>query len=219
VNTRVNPEWVELFPEKDIPIVIQDVLDVCKNLSRPPLEEKRPEEFLTKQVFKRLRFQKRYITGPLCPHIEHWMADSGGESNGRADILFDCGKGLETYFVIEAKRLFVTFPSGKKDDLIDDYIRKGMRRFVIEERYAPYQCASAMLGYVHDCDISVARDKLLNEINSQKEALLMVAPCGQSCLPVSPVVDETNHKLKSNRCFILYHLLTRIPPAVSQMSQ
>lgn len=46
--------WPALFPEDYIPQIIQDVLDSSQNLKRPDRKEKRPEEALSKQVYRKL---------------------------------------------------------------------------------------------------------------------------------------------------------------------
>ena len=89
-----------LFKKSLIPVIVQDVLDACKSLKAPPKGEKRPEEDLSKQVYRQLLRIPRYSTGPLEPHLESWLPDI----ESRADIRFSCGAGIHTYFIFEAKR-------------------------------------------------------------------------------------------------------------------
>ena len=124
-----------LFPDDDVAVIVQDVLDSSRDLPRPGAKEKRPEESLSKVVFLRLVKIPRYRTGPLEPHIESWLPDA----SHRGDIRFSCGRGIETYFIFEAKRLFVTYPNtGRKHSLVPQYIADGMMRFV-NRHYAPFQ--------------------------------------------------------------------------------
>ncbi|MCX6873908.1 MAG: hypothetical protein NTW21_08875 [Verrucomicrobia bacterium] len=200
--------WPALFPEDDIPRVLQDVLDACKDLKRPGKSEQRPEEAITKQVYEKLRQMPDYRRGPLEPHFESWLPDL----DSRADIRFSCGKGIDTYFLVEAKRLFVTFPEGTRNSLVKAYVNQGMMRF-IEGRYAPFQEASAMLGYVHDESIATAREALAKEIAIQAESLRLQFGLRPSMLRVSPPVEETCHALNPPRSFTLYHLWVGIPRA------
>lgn len=195
-----------LFPEDDVAVIVQDVLDCSQDLPRPGGREKRPEEFLSKKVFLRLTRIPRYRIGPLQPDMESWLPDAAH----RGDIRFSCGGGLETYFLIEAKRLFVTFPkSGRKDSLIPKYIAEGMMRFV-RGHYAPFQHQSAMLGYVHDETLDNARSQLARSIGDHREELSLSDSFQPSPLPVKPKVSETQHDLDGGR-FTLYHLLVTIP--------
>jgi hypothetical protein len=195
-----------LFPDDDVAVIVQDVLDCSRNLPRPSGWEKRPEEFLSKMVFLRLTRIPRYRIGPLQPDMEAWLPDAAH----RGDIRFSCGRGLETYFLIEAKRLFVTFPkTGRKDSLLPKYIAEGMMRFV-NRHYSPFQYQSAMLGYVHDETPANAGRQLAQSIQDREKDLRLSAPFQTSPLPVKPVVAETHHDLDDGR-FTLYHLLVEIP--------
>lgn len=201
-----DPCWPALFPEDEIPGMIKDVLDACVHLTRPAKSEKRPEEAISRQVYLKLCRMPAYRRGPLEPHFESWLPDL----DGRADIRFSCGKGIHTYFVFEAKRLFVTYPRGKKDTLVKEYVREGMMRFVAG-RYAPFQCSSAMLGYVHDVAVDAARSAVTAEIANTSDALFLVRGLATSSVEVGHRVDDSVHLLANNRRFLIYHLLVSIP--------
>lgn len=201
------PYWPALFPEDKIPGMIKDVLDSCLHLTCPPNGEKRPEEAISRQVFKKLRSMPAYRRGPLEPHFESWLPDL----DGRADIRFSCGKGIDTYFVFEAKRLFVTYPRGRKDSLVKEYVREGMMRFVTG-KYAPFQCSSAMLGYVHDVEVTVARSAVANEIANNADALFLDRGLAGSSVVAGHQIDNSVHLLEDDRRFFIYHLLVTIHP-------
>lgn len=198
-----DPAWIALFPSSDIPIILRDVRDAAKTLAPPPGREKRGEDFLTRKIWNTLRQKQRYYTGPLCPSIEHWTSDAS-----RSDLLFTCGKGLETYFAIEAKRLFVRYPSGGKASLVSEYIAEGMMRF-ISSKYAPYQEAGAMLGYVFTCSERDARNAVKKAVEIRKGDLLLIGEFSESSLALDPPVDETVHRLNEKN-LILYHLFVEI---------
>lgn len=201
-----DPCWPALFPEDEIPGLIKDVLDACAHLTRPEKGEKRPEEAISRQVYQKLRRMPAYRRGPLEPHFESWLPDL----DGRADIRFSCGKGIDTYFVFEAKRLFVSYPRGKKDTLIKEYVHEGMMRFVTG-KYAPFQCSSAMLGYVHDAAVAAARSSVATEISNNAHALCLVRGLAASSAVTGRQVDDSVHLLENNRSFLIYHLLISVP--------
>lgn len=201
------PYWPALFPEDEIPGMIKDVLDACLHLTCPPTSEKRPEEAISRQVFKKLRSMPAYRRGPLEPHFESWLPDL----DGRADIRFSCGKGIDTYFVFEAKRLFVTYPRGRKDPLVKEYVREGMMRFVTG-KYAPFQCSSAMLGYVHGVEVTAARAAVATEITNNAGPLFLDRGLAANSVVAGHQIDDSVHVLADDRRFFIYHLLVTIPP-------
>lgn len=200
----VDVAWASLFPQDLIPKIVQDVIDCSQNLQRPPNTEKRPEEALSKQLFNRLILITRYRTGPLEPHIESWLPDL----ESRADIRFSCGKGIETYFIFEAKRLYVTFSKGKLESLVPKYINDGMMRF-ISGRYAPQQESSAMLAYVYDKDVVDAQQEISKKIKTAAKELFLKNAFNNSALPVAPSIHETQHTLPS-KTFTIYHIFTKV---------
>lgn len=197
---------IELFPRSYVSVVLQDILDALPRLKSPPENAARPEEHLTGQLYGIIKGNARYYSGPLEPSIEHWLPDQ----ESRVDIRFSCGKGQETYFVVEAKRLFTTYPGGAKADLLQAYIDKGMMRF-IGGRYAPHQEASAMLGYVFEGACSDARCRVQAAVEKRRHDLYLVGDFGPSPLAVTPPVDETKHALCS-KTFTLYHLFAQLSP-------
>jgi len=203
-------DFVNLFPAEDIPRILQNILTCVGSLSRKFPGEK--ENDLTKRLYKDLCRNPEYRRGPIVPLWESWLVnltESDAEITGRADILFLCG-GLETYFLIEAKRLFVTYPAGGKKHLVTDYIIDGMMRYVTSQ-YASKMTKGAMLGYVCDSTVPVAKKALSAEVG--KEAgKLRLAKSGAwqtSSLAVTPTVDETRHELDDRR-FTMYHILTKV---------
>lgn len=203
-------DFVNLFPSEDIPRIIQNIQTSIGTLSRTFPGEK--ENDLTKRLYKDLCRNPEYRRGPIVPLWESWLVNltgSDAEITGRADILFLCG-GLETYFLVEAKRLFVTYPAGSKKNLVTDYINDGMMRYVTGQ-YASKMTEGAMLGYVCDSTIPTAKKTLSAEV--AKEAVkLRLSKTGAwqtSSLAVTPPVDETRHDL-DDRSFTMYHILAKV---------
>lgn len=203
--------FVSLFPSEDTPRIIQNILTCIGTLSRTFPGEK--ENDLTKSLYKNLCRNHEYLRGPIAPYLEVPVVvidDDEPEITGRADIIFTCGKGLETYFPVEAKRLYVTYPSGKTASLVKDYINDGMMRYVTGQ-YASKMSEGAMLGYVCDSAIPVAKKALTAEV--AKEAVkLRLAKSGAwhtSSIEVTTPVDETCHDM-DDRSFTMYHILAKV---------
>lgn len=200
-----------LFPFEDIPRIIQNILSCCATLSRQIPGEK--ENDLTRRLYIQLCRFPEYRVGPIVPYPESATVvidDDEPELTGRADIIFTCSLGLETYFAVEAKRLFVTYPSGKSASLVTGYINDGMMRYVTGQ-YASKMTEGAMLGYVCDNTVPDARSILAQAV-TKESVKLHLATDGvwqESTLEVSPSIDETRHDLMHRR-FTMYHILTKV---------
>jgi hypothetical protein len=203
--------FVRLFPSEDIPRTIQNIQICCKSLVRQtPFEL---ENSLSKRLYRQLCQLAEYRCGPIVPLWEPWLVhltETDAEITGRGDILFSCG-GLETYFLVEAKRLFVTYPKGKKDSLVSDYINDGMMRFVTGQ-YSAKMTAGAMLGYVCDSTVPKAKAALIAAIarHAGKLQLTTDGVWRESSIEVAPLVAETQHGLVRGHNFTIYHVLTKV---------
>ena len=200
-----------LFPADDIPRIIQNILNCCEKLTRSERGEK--ENKLSERLYKALLKYTEYHTGPIQPHIEAATViceDEEPDITGRVDINFYCGRGIQTYFAVEAKRLYVTYPSGKLAALVSDYIDDGMMRYV-KGQYSSKMISAAMLGYVFDKPLIDARS-VLSAVVSQKKKTLKLSEEGAWCesqLAVNPSIDETQHEL-SQGPFTMFHILTQV---------
>jgi hypothetical protein len=203
--------FVRLFPTEDIPGILQNLRTCCEKLTRQsPFEL---ENDLTKKLFQQLCRRAEYRTGPIEPHWESQVVvieDDEPGITGRVDLSFSCGRGIETYFPVEAKRLFVTYPKGRKASLVADYINDGMMRFVTGQ-YGAKMTASAMLGYVCDSPVSKAKSALVAAMGLDAGKLRLVdgGAWRESSIMVTPPVAETRHGL-GERDFTIYHLLTKV---------
>lgn len=210
-DSHVSTDFVNLFPTEDISRILRNLQNCCRTLVRQaPFEL---ENDLTKRLFKLLCRCPEYRTGPIEPHWESQVVtfdEDEPEITGRVDIKFSCGRGIETYFPVEAKRLYVTYPKGAKASLVKDYINDGMMRYVTGQ-YASKMTEGAMLGYVCNSTVQIAKKALSAEVD--KEAVkLRQAKNGAwqtSSLAVTPPVDETRHDL-DDRSFTMYHILTKV---------
>lgn len=200
--------FIRLFPEEEIPRIVQRVLETFPFLIRPASGCKRPEDNLTDQLFTRLCSCVDYRTGPVrvIPTREPSMLDEDGKK--KPDVCFFSVFGIEHFFVVEAKRLFVTASKGSKHSLIQEYIDEGMMRFV-SGYYARTQAAGAMLGYVFDADLATAKATLSQQIAAASAKLCLSGSWQPSTLLVDPPVDETCHALTGRR-LVIYHLLAKL---------
>lgn len=203
--------FVSLFPSEDVSRILQNLQNCCGTLVRQTTFEL--ENDLTKRLFTQLCCCPEYRTGPIEPHWESQVVtfdEDEPEITGRVDIKFSCGRGIETYFPVEAKRLFVTYPKGAKASLVADYINDGMMRYVTGQ-YASKMTEGAMLGYVCDNTLAVAKTALASEVAKQSSKLQLVENGSWQPSPfaITPTVDETRHDL-CDRMFTMYHILAKV---------
>jgi len=134
---------------------------------------------------------------------------------GCSDIMFLCSTGERKpwpYFVVESKRLHVTFSSGWRS-LVSEYVvgGQGMMCF-IEQRYSQGLASGGMLGYVFDGDIEKARTSVAASIEANREQLKTTPPfklVPSSVLPGDSRVSETIHAL-AHGGFVIYHLFVAV---------
>lgn len=161
-----------------------------------------------------LRKDKLFRSSPYFPFREHPIFDDSNKEgqSGRIDINFICPPGDETYFAIEAKRLHVTFPSGRQS-LVSEYVvgDQGMMCF-ITGKYSRFQQAAAMLGYVFDGNIVEAGNAIAKSVCKHAVRIKLIKPphrMQESSILPGKNVTETRHELES-RMFTIYHLLVSV---------
>jgi len=207
-------DCIPLFPEEEIPRVLNLVLDHAGTLQK--LSEAEHEDELSDRLAKRLRIDRRIRSCPFSIHREFRVYDDVIDEaghKGRIDICFICSGGDQTYFAIEAKRLHITNQQGKWESLISGYVTKdqGMMCFVAG-KYSAAQRAGAMLGYVFDGDVDRARSGISKAVNDSRTMLKIKGSCGlmqSNVVKRRERVDETRHRF-SRRSFTIYHLLVPV---------
>jgi hypothetical protein len=149
--------------------------------------------------------------------IQVYQDDTDNEDPvGRLDFRFlspNPIRGAEWHFVIEAKRLHVTFPNKGWQSLVSEYVtgRQGMMCF-IDQRYARGLDTGGMLGYVFDGQIDKARASVGASIASNHRQLkcLGEAPfVPSSVLAGVNQISETTHTLPHG-AFVIYHLFLAV---------
>ncbi len=203
----------KLFPRGQIPIILSSILEAGRSLKKR--KERDREDWITRRLVARLARIPVFRDGPMLdvrcqPEILSADPDSNYPA-GRIDILISCGRGVEVYFAIEAKRLRVRSSSGRLVLANKGYVVAGMMRFVTGQ-YAPYMRAGAMLSYVYDGKTDNARTDVDNIVQSSELELKLEPPkhLKQSNILSDGSVSETHHKLSQDRSFIIYHLFLSI---------
>ncbi|MGA2725360.1 MAG: hypothetical protein ABSG79_23495 [Bryobacteraceae bacterium] len=209
-------KWVPLFPEGEVPFILAAILRSgvrLKKLHGTELENDlsdRLRNLLDRDSGLRVRPIELFREVPLYDRKRVRQRQLG-----RPDLMFLYSTGREKpwpSFVIESKRLHVTFASGWKS-LVSDYVtgRQGMMCF-IEDRYARGLESGAMLGYVFDGQIARARSSIAESIGSNHGQLKCSRSPGfrpSSVLKDDLRVSESSHSL-SFREFKIYHLVLAV---------
>lgn len=202
---------IPLFPTEEIPRILDTILIHAETLKK--MHEMEREDSLTNRLYKLLRKDKLFRAAPYFPFREHPIFDDSNKEgqSGRIDINFICLPGDETYFAIEAKRLHVTFPSGRQS-LVSEYVAgdQGMMCF-ITGKYSRFQQAAAMLGYVFDGNVVEAGDAIAKSVCKHAGRIKLDPPHRMQNSSILPGknVTETRHHLDS-RIFTIYHLLISV---------
>jgi hypothetical protein len=144
-----------------------------------------------------------------------WIVGQDGTLLGRLDIRFKHLLSKRDYFGFEAKRLHVTYPSGRRSKEYSTYAGEaGMMAFT-EGQYSKMLPAGGMLGYVMDGKSDEAWIGIGKQIESQRTALKLSTGCSFARSTLSKALEqglkgshlgETDHDLKAHH-LRLFHLL------------
>ncbi len=216
--------WTGLFPDDAIPIILRVVQRCASGLKkRAPCES---ENSLSNRLYHRIIRDREYrlrVPAELKREASVYRDGNPVEEDfepecpgpiGRVDFVFTHGSGFEKpypEFVIEAKRLHVTFPKAGWHSLVKEYVsgNQGMMCFV-SGRYARTQRAAAMLGYVFDGDVAQAGTSISVAIEKDRQKLRL-KPASQRLITTTSELraGETRHDLDGRELRIL-HLLTEV---------
>jgi len=156
--------WTPLFPDEEIPHILEAVLRCMSGLSKQSQNEL--ETSLSKRLTKSLQRDQQVRNRPFNVSRENVIDDDDSDAEGRLDIVFTISTGCEKpwpYFAIEAKRLHVTF-SSKRKSLVSEYLGKQGMLCFITGRYSTGLASGAMLGYVFDGNITGAQGTISAQI-------------------------------------------------------
>lgn len=189
---------------------------------RPPKRDD-IEDRITFRLAGQLANASEFAEIPYEVTPQWWIVGLDGELLGRLDIRFKHRRSKRDYFGFEAKRLHVTYPSGRTLKEYSTYAGEAGMMAFIEGQYSKMLPAGGMLGYVMDGKSDEAWSGLGRQIESQR-ALLKLSTGGafaRSTLSKilgqalnGPHLGETDHDLKTHH-LRLFHLLLQVrTPAV-----
>lgn len=211
-------QFIPLFPEEEIPFILQAVLR-CGKLVRKK-EARELENRINDRLYLYLRRDPEIRRRPVRPFREIPVYDGTENENaggaeapiGRPDLIFlyPVADGEWPYLALECKRLYVKYQIGLRP-LISEYVtgHQGMRCF-IDERYATGLSHGAMLGYVFDGDVAKARDNVAQSI--RKHYVALQAQGEGEMLPSGLQIEnvlETRHLIEG-KDFVIHHLFIAV---------
>lgn len=168
--------WVPLFPEEEVPFLLTTVLRCCVSLRKKHDTER--EDKLSNRLRWLIRRDAVFRQSGMVVDREVPVFDDDSDSEepiGRIDFRFLSAqrqKAADWHFVIEAKRLHVTFKKAGWQSLVSEYVTgdQGIMCFV-NQRYARCLTEGAMLGYVFDGKVDKARDSIAASIAAHPDKL------------------------------------------------
>lgn len=207
-------ECIPLFPEEEIPFILQALLRSGRQLRKKAPRER--EDHLTDRLRSILDRDRELARRPVELFREVSIYDRKQPKEnplGRTDVVFLFSTGARKpwpYFAIECKRLHVTFLSGF-GALINEYVtgHQGMMCF-IEGRYSKGLAHGAMMGYVFDGKVQAARESVAQSIR-QHPGRLQARHEGEmqpSALSIAEI-HETHHQIEG-RLFVLHHIFVSV---------
>lgn len=202
----------ELFPQKQIPLILNAILKAGNRLKKQSTTTgEENEDSLTRRLHAYLIMDDLFRNGPLSIQLQPEIPPSNNNSSyGKIDLLVPSNSGYQVYFAIEAKRLRYKSPKGTLVAGNSQYINEGMMRFVTEQ-YGPYVQDGAMLGYVFDKNIAQAIRGINSCIIGKAKELKIKPPKklkGSQIVPQAKIY-ETNHDLQGE-LFNIYHIFLSI---------
>lgn len=207
--------WVPVFPEEEIPFILAAVIRSGSHLRKSHRQEL--ENNLTDRLRDKLDRDSVFRSRPIELFREVPLYDrrrARRKQLGRTDLMFLYSTGARKpwpYFVIESKRLHVTFKGGWQS-LIPEYVTgdQGMMCFV-ERRYARDLSNGGMLGYVFDGKIKQARSAVAKCIEQNNQQLRCTLPSLRDCSfrAGRGKISMSIHSF-SDGSFTIFHLFLRV---------
>ncbi|MGA8029253.1 MAG: hypothetical protein WB992_19100 [Bryobacteraceae bacterium] len=187
--------------------VIESIWPLC----RTSLKARRTENYITRRLVRWIRRDDRIRDSFLQVESQRELLeddpdpDCGPQGYLDIAILFWVGRD-NLCLAIECKRLNVLDKDGQRDSLANEYVRKGMLRFVTGQ-YAPDLPVGGMIGYVMDGDMPFAFSAVKGKI--QADATLLACDLSRSRDLVPPHSFVTAHS-RSSVPVELRHLLLSV---------
>lgn len=200
--------------------IVQSVVTAWRLMKTP--RPKEIEDRITYRLAGRLQNDPEFADLPFDIVPQYWLLDLHGKRLGRLDLRFKHRRSQRDYFAFEAKRLHVTYPSGKFQTEHAVYAGdEGMMCF-IRSKYSAGLPVAGMLGYVMDGDTSRAWKGVATTIQENRIALklrknsrLVPTTIAESIATVKPGtrIGETAHELNSHDLRMFHLLLPRVKAA------
>ena len=113
-------QFSELFPESELPLILDALRRGCAGLRKT--SEAELENQITTRLYKRLARGQPFRDGlldirPQVPVVD--LATDDDDIAGQVDLMVTCARGTDVYFAIEAKRLRIRGKNGKVAALAD----------------------------------------------------------------------------------------------------
>jgi hypothetical protein len=200
--------WDDFFQQNLIPSVLSHVIATWEQMPKPGLSDL--EDTISDKLYSALVNAKRRSVFPFLIRREDLEFDTDlAKETGRKDIVFFPSlQEQEIYLCLEAKRLNA-FISGVRRSLADEYVKKGMQRFV-DGKYARFVRHGAMLAYVLDGETHRAMRNVENNIRNRLAELRMDKNSGfvaSTIRPNDPRTKETRHRrVHEKAVFRIHHL-------------
>ncbi|MGD0258335.1 MAG: hypothetical protein ABSD29_00755 [Verrucomicrobiota bacterium] len=206
--------YFEFFREELIPDGLQLVLDVWRKL--PSSTKAGKEDEITGRLAAAMKREKKARRLGFSIHFQAIPLGPYGPVAARIDFKFLASFDEDAYFAFECKRLRIPQPSGL-DHNTDSYVGcEGMGRFIIG-KYASGQPHGAMIGYVMDGDIAMAKSAVIALVHARKTELKLTSgPTWEDSrfLPSETDVHQTRHCRELNTgagaAFTLQHMFLSV---------
>jgi len=225
--------WRQPFPEDEIPFILASILRCMATVKKAEPCER--ENLITTRLWKQLLRDGELNARPTHLDTEAWEIDEKDADGkiGRLDLRFLVSTGLLKpwpCFAVEAKRLHITYPGGRRDSLVPEYVTSHTSKAVAEEqgmmcfvsgRYSRGLRSGAMLGYVYDGNVEAARGAIDAAIATHAKKLRLVPSSRltrSAILPGETAISESLHDLADDidrvglirGRFTIYHLLAAV---------
>lgn len=201
-------DWDDFFQQNLVPAVLAYVVATWEQMPKPGPSDL--EDAISDKLYAALAKAKRRNDFPFLIRREDLEFDLDlAKVTGRKDIVFFPSlREQEVYLCLEAKRLNAVI-SGELRSLADEYVRKGMQRFV-DGKYARFVRHGAMLAYVLDGDTARAMQNVEKNIRNRIKQLCMDEDGGfvaSTVRPDDPRAKETHHRRRDEKAiFRIHHL-------------
>jgi hypothetical protein len=206
--------YFEFFREELIPDGLRLVLDAWRKL--PSSAKAGKEDEISGRLVATMKWEKKARRLGFSIHFQAIPLGPDGPVAARIDFKFLAGFDEDAYFAFECKRLRIPQPSGLDHNTHSYVSGEGMGRFIIG-KYAPGQPHGAMIGYVMDGDMAMAKAAVIALVHARRSELKLTSgPTWEvsQFLPNEPDVHQTRHRRELNTgtggAFTLQHMFLSV---------